>query len=606
MPMTTWRRSGGEGGGGGLRRSCGRRRRHAPALVLLLLTAAGLLPLIPTGGPPPPPPLLRGVPPQPPPLEQCEVTTFARAERVSDPDLDPKGEYAEPAYEVVGLALGTNGQLLGTDTKHHRVLRIGKGSAFEVLAGCGACGHVDGPGSIARFQFPTGIAVDKRDGTVYVADTLNHAVRRISPDGETNTLAGNGLASMVDSKPCEDDPLDIPARLLFKLASGRDTFGMFSQPTGVAVDSSGDVIVTDTSNRRVRKIRPTCRSVPNPPSIVSTLAGNGEDAHVDGPSSLASFKQLEGVAAGSDDRLYVADVTARSIRVLPNSLRSDPVKHMLSRLERRALLSAEKALADDSGNRRRGGGGRGGEAAGDPLAAAAGVSLSSLAAPAGAGRPRADGLSPETEAEAGRTGQGSLRQLYLRLCYGHENVDLDCREDAEAYLEVVTMVPRGEAKAESEAEENKEAVKNEDHEAAKGVQREMKVGREAAVPGLRSPSFVGVCGNGIEASCGQRVPAQESDKEEEETKCQGREGGHRVYVTDPETSRVVVFDRRGKALSAAGTYMRPGYSDGYGTSVRIGLPQGIAIAGDHSIYFADSANNAIRKISLQPLPAGYE
>ena len=106
-------------------------------------------------------------------------------------------------------------------------------SVFAGLAG--SSGSNDGAGSTARFWTPFGVAVDGA-GNVYVADTLNNTIRKITPNGVVSTLAG------LAGNPGSNDGIGIHAR--------------FRNPWGVAVDNRGNVYVADTSNNTIRKITP--------------------------------------------------------------------------------------------------------------------------------------------------------------------------------------------------------------------------------------------------------------------------------------------------------------------------------------------------------------
>eukprot|EP00242_Pyramimonas_sp_CCMP2087_P004962 CAMPEP_0198220164 /NCGR_PEP_ID=MMETSP1445-20131203/77877_1 /TAXON_ID=36898 /ORGANISM="Pyramimonas sp., Strain CCMP2087" /LENGTH=120 /DNA_ID=CAMNT_0043897841 /DNA_START=253 /DNA_END=611 /DNA_ORIENTATION=- len=113
----------------------------------------------------------------------------------------------------------------------------------STVAGTPAKGHQNGEGIVAQFLMPTGVAVDE-DGNIIVADTDNHCIRRITPQGLVSTLAGTGEAGYLD---------------------GEGTVAQFNGPAGVAVDGGGNVIVADAVNHRIRQITPEGQ--------VSTLAG---------------------------------------------------------------------------------------------------------------------------------------------------------------------------------------------------------------------------------------------------------------------------------------------------------------------------------------------
>jgi len=128
------------------------------------------------------------------------------------------------------------GNVYVADTGNHciRVISPGGATSFIVttLAGTPEPGYADGQGAVARFNFPSGIAVDAQ-GNLYVADTANHRIRKITPDGTVTTLAGSGTPGNAD---------------------GPATEARFRGPEGVAVDAAGNVYVADTGNHRIRKI----------------------------------------------------------------------------------------------------------------------------------------------------------------------------------------------------------------------------------------------------------------------------------------------------------------------------------------------------------------
>ena len=104
---------------------------------------------------------------------------------------------------------------------------------FTTLAGNAGYGSVDGTGGAARFNQPAGVAADNA-GNLYVADTGNHTIRKVTPAGLVTTLAGlEGSAGSVD---------------------GTGSAAQFNAPTGVAVDSAGNVYLADTGNNTIRKV----------------------------------------------------------------------------------------------------------------------------------------------------------------------------------------------------------------------------------------------------------------------------------------------------------------------------------------------------------------
>ena len=176
------------------------------------------------------------------------------------------------------------------------IRKITPAGAVTTLAGLaagyppadGSGGSVDGPGSAARFDFPRGVATDGA-GNVYVADTWNHTIRKITPDGLVTTLAG--LAGRTGS------------------ADGAGSAARFGYPSGVAVDGNGNVFVADPWINTIRKITPA--------GLVSTVAGLSAFASAgstDGPGSVARFSGPQGAAVDRAGNVYIADTINSTIR----------------------------------------------------------------------------------------------------------------------------------------------------------------------------------------------------------------------------------------------------------------------------------------------------
>jgi streptogramin lyase len=209
------------------------------------------------------------------------VTTLAGDRSAGFADgIDTIAEFNAPW----GVTLDMQGNFYVADRNNNRIRKITASGVVSTLAGNGIAGNVDGTGSNAEFNNPTGVTVDNQ-GNVYVADWLNHLIRKVTPDGTVTTLAGSGTPSFADG--------------IGKNAS-------FNQPVGVAVDSQGNVYVADENNNRVRKITPT--------GVVTTLAGNGTQGFADGTYNTAEFNLPVGVALDAQGNVYVADQYNNRIR----------------------------------------------------------------------------------------------------------------------------------------------------------------------------------------------------------------------------------------------------------------------------------------------------
>jgi sugar lactone lactonase YvrE len=197
-------------------------------------------------------------------IEAPPVLTLVTNEVTADEELLPR-----PG----GLCVTASGSVVVTEPEANRARCTGPRGTSVVFGG--APGLRDGPPGVARFRRPLGVAASP-DGSVVVADTDNHAVRRIDAAGQVTTLAG-GIYGALD---------------------GLGTQARFRHPQGVAVGPDGSVIVADTVSNTIRRI--------GPDGVVTTLAG-GPYGHGDIEAGAPSFRRPEAVAVGADGGIYVAD-----------------------------------------------------------------------------------------------------------------------------------------------------------------------------------------------------------------------------------------------------------------------------------------------------------
>jgi uncharacterized protein YjdB len=187
-------------------------------------------------------------------------------------------------YRPYGIALDSAGNVYVADSVNNLIRKISPAGLVSTLAGSGNAGAADGAGAAASFNFPTGVAVDVA-GNVYVGDQLNHKIRKITAAGVVTTLAGSGTAGATD-------------------ATGASA--SFNTPGGLAVDSAGTVYVADQLNNKVRKVTAA--------GVVTTLAGSGSRGTIDATGSAASFWLPAALAVDSSGTVYVADQFNQKIR----------------------------------------------------------------------------------------------------------------------------------------------------------------------------------------------------------------------------------------------------------------------------------------------------
>jgi sugar lactone lactonase YvrE len=271
------------------------------------------------------------------------------------------------AGKPAGVAVDSSGNVYVADPDNDKIRKITKEGQVTTLAGSDTYGSTDGTGTTARFLNPTGVAVDS-SGNVYVADRNNNKIRKIDSSGVVSTLAGSGYSGNNDgissvfalssvtglTMDSSETIYAISGRKIVKAArgftasilAGSDTSGSvdgdgtaarFYSPKGIAIDSVGNLYVTDST--KVRKVTPSgtvttfasgfsslcgiavdasgtvyvaddgARKIlkVSATGSVSTLAGSGIYGSTDGTSSKASFNIPRGVAVDGAGNVYVTD-----------------------------------------------------------------------------------------------------------------------------------------------------------------------------------------------------------------------------------------------------------------------------------------------------------
>lgn len=196
---------------------------------------------------------------------------------------------------VDGIAVDKKGNIFIASRDHHTIDRIDKNGMLTRFAGTGESGYSgDGGAALkAKLKVPAGLFPDKK-GNLYIADRENHVVRKVDSRGVITTIAGTGTAGFSgDGGPARAASLHFPS--------------------GLALDSKGNLYISDRSNNRIRVI--------NSKGIITTYAGNGEDGYGgdSGPALKARIDRPFGLTIDKKDNLYIADRRNNRIRKITPS-----------------------------------------------------------------------------------------------------------------------------------------------------------------------------------------------------------------------------------------------------------------------------------------------
>ncbi len=210
-----------------------------------------------------------------------EVSTFAGSTQGYQDGVGSAAKF----YEPHGLAIDKQGNLYICDTNNHRIRKVDSTGKVTTIAGSGNAGSADGIGTSAQFNEPQGITVDQ-NGNLFVADTLNHRIRKIDRAGKVTTIAGSTQG----------------------YRDGQGGAAQFNFVFGIVIDKNNMLYIADAFNHKIRKVDLTGK--------VTTLAGSGNAGRKDGLGITAEFDQPHGLTMDQSGNLYIADMQNHRIRKL--------------------------------------------------------------------------------------------------------------------------------------------------------------------------------------------------------------------------------------------------------------------------------------------------
>lgn len=192
-------------------------------------------------------------------------------------------------YAPYGITIDGSGNLYVGEYANQAIRKITPAAVVNTLAGNGTAGNQNGTGTNATFNQPVGLAVDAA-GNVFIADYINHLIRKITPAGVVTTFAGSGAAG---------------------LTNGTGTAASFNGPFALTFDAGGNLIVADYLNHAIRKITPS--------GVVTTIAGNGTAGYVDATGSAARFNRPAGLAVDATGNIFICDAQNNRIRKITST-----------------------------------------------------------------------------------------------------------------------------------------------------------------------------------------------------------------------------------------------------------------------------------------------
>lgn len=187
-------------------------------------------------------------------------------------------------------AIDAAGNIFVADRDNHCIRKITPAGVVSTVAGTGVAGFADGDKTTAQFNQPLDVALDAA-GNIYVADNLNHRIRKITPAGVVSTVAGDGTAAF---------------------ANGTGTAAKFKNPSGLVLDAAGNILVADRLNHRIRKITAA--------GEVTSIAGDGTTGFKDGEAATARFADPYGIDVDTKGNIVVADLNNNKVRKIAGTM----------------------------------------------------------------------------------------------------------------------------------------------------------------------------------------------------------------------------------------------------------------------------------------------
>ncbi len=240
--------------------------------------------------------------------------------------------------QAISIYLHSSGDLLIADAQNHTIRRLNNEGILSTFLGQGVDGYEEGQGTAAAFAWPSDM-VEDNEGNLYITDRFNHAIRKVTPEGSVTTLAGNGEAGSDNGQGKDasfNEPMgltlgpdnhlyvaDSQNHLIRKVSlegvvtthagSGQEgsrdddkNRAEFRGPSSVAFDAEDRLLIVDRFNHRIRRIETDGK--------VRSVAGNGQPENKDGQGTEAAFSYPFDLLLDKAGHAFVADYGNHAIR----------------------------------------------------------------------------------------------------------------------------------------------------------------------------------------------------------------------------------------------------------------------------------------------------
>ena len=224
------------------------------------------------------------------PSSSCNIITTIAGNGTAGFTGDGGAATAAELTTPFDVVVDGSGNVYFTDHGNHRLRKITPAGIISTVAGNGTAGYSGdgGPATAAEINNPYGVAIDG-SGNIYIADYYNNRIRKVTPAGIITTVAGNGT-------------------LAYAGDGGYATAAELNDPTGVAVDGNGNLYIADFGNSRIRKV--------NAAGVISTISGNGTAGYTGdgGAATAAEINNPYAVAIDGSGNVIIADYQNNRIR----------------------------------------------------------------------------------------------------------------------------------------------------------------------------------------------------------------------------------------------------------------------------------------------------